>query len=119
MWIIIELLIAIIFASLGQVFWKSGLRDVGPIMKYDLSMITKIFFNLQVDIGILLYAIGTIFWLIALSKKDLGYVYPFIAGTYILVLIFSYFMLGEHFETDRLIGACIVLLGLLFIIKGG
>lgn len=101
MWIIIELLIAIIFASLGQVFWKSGLRDIGPIMKYDLSMITKIFFNF------------------ALSKKDLGYVYPFIAGTYILVLIFSYFMLGEHFETDRLIGACIVLVGLLFIIKGG
>lgn len=71
MWIILELLIAVIFASLGQIFWKLGMRDIGPILKYDLSVITKIFTNLQIDMGILFYAIGTIFWLVALSKKDL------------------------------------------------
>lgn len=119
MWVIIELLIATVFASLGQVFWKLGMREIGPVMKYDWSMIAKLFMNLQVDIGILFYAVGTIFWLIALSKKDLGYAYPFIAGTYILVLILSYFILGEHFGVYRIVGAGIVLLGFLFIIKGG
>jgi drug/metabolite transporter (DMT)-like permease len=92
---------------------------IGPITKYDWSVIIKIFTNLQVDIGILFYAISTIFWLIALSKKDLGYAYPFIAGTYILVLGLSYFILGEHFGIYRAVGAGVVLLGLLIIVKGG
>jgi len=118
MWIILKLIIAIIFASLGQIFWKLGMREIGPIIKYDLSIITKIFTNIQIDIGILFYAIGTIFWLVALSKKDLGYVYPFIAGIYIIVLILSNIIIGEKFGLYRLSGAIIVLLGLLLIIKG-
>lgn len=118
MWIIIELIIAVTFASLGQIFWKLGMRDFGPVIKYDLSIIMKIFANPLVDIGILFYMIGTIFWLIALSKKDLVYVYPFIAGTYIIVLILSYFILGERFGIYRLAGAIVVLFGLLLITKG-
>ncbi len=117
--VIFELVIATFFASFGQVFWKLGMRDVGTIADYKLSTIVNIFMNLQVGIGLLFYAIGTIFWLVALSKKDLGYVYPFIAGTYLLVLILSYFFLGENFGTYRIIGASVVLLGLLFIVKGG
>lgn len=119
MWIILEILIATIFASFGQVFWKLGMREIGPVMNYDLSIISKIFLNLKVDIGILFYAFGTVFWLIALSKKDLGYVYPFIAGTYIIVLIISYFILEENFGIYRIVGACIVLLGLLLVVKSG
>lgn len=117
--VIYELIVATFFASFGQVFWKLGMRDVGVIMEYKLSTIISIFMNPQVCIGLLFYAIGTIFWLVALSKKDLGYVYPFIAGTYLLVLILSYFFLGEHFGTYRVIGASVVLVGLLFIVKGG
>lgn len=115
---ILELLIAVIFSSIGQVFWKLGMRDLGPIINYDISIILKIFTNLFVDIGLLCYAISTIFWLVALSKEDLGYVYPFVAATYVLVLIFSYYFLNEHFGIYRIIGTGIVLLGLLFIIKG-
>ena len=119
MWIIFELFIAVILASIGQVFWKLGMRDLGPIINYDISIISKIFTNIFIDIGILFYGIGTIFWLFALSKKDLGYVYPFIAGTYILVLILSRLILNESFGLYRSIGAVIVLLGLVVIIKGG
>ncbi len=118
MWIIVELLIAIVLASIGQIFWKLGMQEIGPVMRYDFSMITKLFTNLQVDIGILFYAVGTIFWLIALSKKDLGYVYPFIAGNYILVLVLSNIIIGEKFGLYRIIGAIVVLSGLLIIIKG-
>lgn len=117
MLVIIELVIAIFFASIGQLFWKLGMNKLGPIANYDLHTIENIFTNLQVDIGILFYAIGTIFWLVALSKKDLSYD-PFIAGTYIIVLILSYFIIGEKFGLYKFMGAIVVLFGLLLIIKG-
>lgn len=118
MWVVLELFIAVILASLGQVFWKLGMREIGPVSNYDISMLIKIFSNLQITVGILFYAVGTIFWLIALSKKDLGYVYPFIAGTYVIVLILSYFILDEKFGVYRIAGAVVVLLGILLILKG-
>lgn len=115
---IFDIIIAISFAALGQIFWKLGMKNIGLIDRYDLGTIIEIFKNIQVDIGIIFYASSTVFWLIALSKKDLSYVYPFIAGTYIIVLILSNIIIGEKFGFYRLSGAIVVLLGLLLIIKG-
>lgn len=115
---IFDITAAISLAALGQIFWKLGMKSIGLIDKYDLGTIIEIFKNIKVDIGILFYAISTVFWLIALSKKDLSYAYPFIAGTYIIVLILSNIIIGEKFGLYRFVGAIVVLLGLLLIIKG-
>ncbi len=116
---IYDILAAIILAALGQIFWKLGMGKIGSIDSYGFDSILKLLKNAYVDLGIFLYAASTIFWLVALSKKDLSYVYPFIAGTYILVLLASHFMLGEKFGAYKFIGAAIVLLGLLIIFKEG
>lgn len=116
---ILDIIIAVTLAALGQIFWKLGMKSIGIINKYDFNTIAGIFKNLQVEIGVLLYALSTVFWLIALSKKELSYVYPFIAGTYIIVLALSHIIIGEQFGVYRLVGASIVLVGLMLIIKGG
>lgn len=115
---VFDIIIAVTLAALGQIFWKVGMKSIGLINKYDLSTLIVIFKNLHVDIGVLFYGLSTVFWLIALSKKDLSYVYPFIAGTYIIVLILSHMIIGEKFGVYRIIGAGIVLFGLLIVIKG-
>ncbi|MCD1294176.1 multidrug resistance protein [Methanocella sp. CWC-04] len=117
--VIIELLIATVLAAAGQVSWKLGMRGVGAIESYDIPTLFRMFTNWQVDLGLALYAISTVFWLSALSKKDLSYAYPFIAGTYIFVLVLSYLFLGENFGIYRVIGAGVVLAGLFIIIRGG
>lgn len=117
--ILLELLSATTLAAAGQVFWRIGMRSIGAIESYDLQALFKMFTNWQVDLGLIFYGISTIFWLSALSKKDLSYVYPFIAGTYVIVLALSYFVLDEHFGLSRIIGAGVVLMGLFIIIKGG
>lgn len=116
---IYDIFAAIILAALGQVFWKLGMGKVGSIDSYGFDSILKLLKNAYVDLGIFLYAASTIFWLTALSKKDLSYVYPFIAGTYILVLLASHFFLGEKFGAYRLAGALLVLAGLFVIFKEG
>jgi multidrug transporter EmrE-like cation transporter len=117
---IVELLISTLLAAVGQVSWRLGMRGIGEIslVSLDISTYYKVFTNWQVDLGLLLYAASTLFWLSALSKKDLSYAYPFIAGTYIIVLALSYFFLNEHFGVTRIIGAGLVLTGLFVIIRG-
>jgi uncharacterized membrane protein len=116
--ILIELLLSTLMAAAGQVSWRMGMKSIGPIEGYDLSTLFRTFTNWQVDLGLILYGLSTIFWLSALSKKDLSYVYPFVAATYVLVLALSYLFLNEHFGITRLIGAGIVVLGLVVIMRG-
>jgi len=64
-----------------------------------------------------MYGLSTVFWLIALSKKDLSFVYPFISLTYILVLVLSSLVLKESMGANKLVGTLIIILGLIVIAR--
>lgn len=115
--IITTILIGITFASLGQVCWKIGMNSIGSISSMNLSTLFTMISNPFVLAGLAMYGLSTVFWLIALSKKDLSYVYPFIALTFIIVLTLSKLLLNEEIGTYRLIGSGIILLGLMLIVK--
>jgi uncharacterized membrane protein len=115
--VIIIILIGIIFASFGQIFWKIGMNSMGPITNYAPSTIITIFLNPYILSGLAMYGLGTIFWLIALSKRDLSFVYPFIALTFIIVLTLSNVILKENIGVYRIIGTFIIILGLILIMK--
>jgi uncharacterized membrane protein len=115
--VILIILIGILFASLGQVFWKLGMNAIGSIDSFSFIEIEKIFLNPYIILGLVMYGLGTIFWLVALSNEDLSYVYPFIALTFIIVLFLSYFILKEQIGTMRIIGTIIIIIGLMIIIR--
>jgi uncharacterized membrane protein len=115
---IIIILTGILFASLGQVFWKIGMNSIGAIDKFSISGIISMFLNPIVLLGLFMYGLSTIFWLVALSQKDLSYVYPFISLTFIIVLFLSYFVLKEQVSTARIVGTIIIIVGLMVIVRG-
>lgn len=115
---IIIILIGILFASLGQVFWKIGMNSIGAIDKFSIPGIISMFLNPVVLLGLFMYGLSTVFWLIALSRKDLSFVYPFISLTFIIVLFLSYFILKEQIGTARIIGTIIIIIGLMVVVKG-
>jgi uncharacterized membrane protein len=115
--VIIIILIGIIFASVGQIFWKIGMNSMGPITTYTPSTLITIFLNPYILSGLAMYGLGTVFWLIALSKRDLSFVYPFIALTFIIVLILSNVILKENIGIYRIIGTFVIILGLILIMK--
>jgi uncharacterized membrane protein len=115
---IIIILIGILFASLCQVFWKIGMNSIGAIDKFSIPGIISMFLNPVVLLGLFMYGLSTVFWLIALSRKDLSFVYPFISLTFIIVLFLSYFILKEQIGTARIIGTIIIIIGLMVVVKG-
>ena len=115
--VIIIILIGIILASVGQIALKMGMNSMGPITNYDPSTIITTFLNPYILSGLAMYGLATAFWLIALSKKDLSFVYPFIALTFIIVLMLSNVILKENIGIYRIIGTFIIILGLILIMK--
>ena len=96
---ITDILIGIVFAAFGQLFFKLGTDNTGQI---GLSNILQLF-NIYIIVGLVFYGIGSIFWIIALSKADLSFVYPFTALTFVLLCILSVVILKEYpiMEPDR------------------
>jgi uncharacterized membrane protein len=112
---IIIIIIGVIFAALGQVSWKLGMNQAGPLTTFNFATLSTVLLNPYVLLGFVMYGLSTVFWLIALSKKDLSFVYPFISLTYILVLILSSLVLKEGIGANKLIGTSIIIIGLIII----
>jgi drug/metabolite transporter (DMT)-like permease len=60
---------------------------------------------------------GTFFWLIALSRVDLSFAYPFASLNYVAVVAGSWWLLGESLSGVRLLGVLAIGLGVCLIAR--
>lgn len=112
---LVLILISISIAIIGQFCLKAGMNQAGKISGADMVRPTEIIVKVAniplVWIGLLLYGISAIFWLIVLSRVDLSFAYPMLGFSYVIVLIFSKIFLREEIATTRWIGAAIISVG--------
>ena len=113
------LLLSALTASFGQVAFKKGMSVVGGIhIQYNANWIftfIKLCFTPFVLVGIFLYTVSTVLWLVALSRCALNFAYPFTAVTFVLVIVFSTLMLHEPLPTMRILGMAVIICGILIV----
>lgn len=57
-------------------------------------------------------------WMLAMTKFELSYAYPFIALNYILVVVAAAVLFGEEMTIPRLLGTLLVVVGITVIARG-
>ena len=110
---IVYVLISVCFNVFGQYSMKQGMQKFGEVT-FDnniLATIMKMFLLPNVILGLLFYAVSTVFWLIALSKIELSVAYPMLSMGYILLMIISYFLLNESITVYKVVGTLLVVAG--------
>ena len=115
---IIYILISVLAGALGQILLKKGMGSMGPLtlsMDQVGGILWRIATNPYVVIGLLIYVCGTLFWLVALSRVDLSYAYPFASLSYVVMLAASWFLFHENITPMRLLGTVVVGLGVILI----
>jgi drug/metabolite transporter (DMT)-like permease len=111
---LVFILISGILGVAGQIMLKQALVGGGPLALGPdtlLPLVMQLASNPLVVIGLVVYVSGTFFWLIALSRVDLSYAYPFASLNYIFILIASWAILGEQPTPMRLVGVVAICLG--------
>lgn len=98
-----------LFAATGQIFFKLGTAGTQSLISY---------INPRLATGLVLYVASTILWLLGLAKIPLSRAYPFTILTFILVYLGSALFLGERLTLSVIIGAALVLAGLLVVTLG-
>jgi drug/metabolite transporter (DMT)-like permease len=100
----------------GQLILKQALAAQGPLDLSATSLLPTILAlatSWGVLLGLVVYLSGTCFWLLALSRVDLSYAYPFASLNYVLVLLSAWLWLGEEPTPRRLLGVLAICLGVL------
>ena len=112
-------LISVVFNVFGQYSMKLGMRKFGEVTFENNILITvlKMFMVPNVFLGLTLYAISTVFWLVALSKIELSIAYPMLSLGYVLLMILSFFLLHESITLYKVIGTILVVAGITLIWK--
>ena len=89
--------------AIAQIFMKkTALHGIKPI---------QLLSNTSSYIALFCYGLSVILWLVALKEIKLSVAYPMQSVGYILVTIFSYFMLSEKIGIGNVIGLTLILLG--------
>lgn len=113
------IVIAVTIGVIGQILIKKGLNLLGNINFSGgfVHSYLKIFFAPYVILGVLTYVCSIFFWLYALSKVDLSFAYPFLAISYVLIVLASQFFLGENVPFLRWIGVLVICVGVFLVSK--
>lgn len=118
--------IALIFTCIaigvaGQLLLKSGMTKIGRIDSVVLAnpvpVLGKLVTSPIILLAISLYIVGTLLWLVVLSRENLSFAYPMLGFSYVLIVLISKVLLGEPVTLMRLAGAATISLGVVLITK--
>jgi undecaprenyl phosphate-alpha-L-ara4N flippase subunit ArnF len=116
------ILLTIIFTVYGQLILKWRLiklnwnletsSAIGSIVSY-----TKLLLDPFIISGFVSAFIASLFWILAMTKFEITYAYPFMSIAPALVFLLGVFVLGETFTLGKLIGLFVIIAGIIITVK--
>ena len=83
-----------------------------------LSFIGYLFLNPWVLSSIRATLLAGISWMLAMSRFEISYVYPWIGLNFVLIMLSGVFLFGESISLDKVVGTFLVIAGILMIARG-
>jgi multidrug transporter EmrE-like cation transporter len=84
--------------------------------KYTLAL--SMLLNPYIIFSFFLTLLAGLSWMIAMTKFEISYAYPFTFLGIVLVTIFSVIFFGENINTYKILGIALIILGIVVISKG-
>jgi uncharacterized membrane protein len=114
----IIIFIPIIISAIAQIILKSGIGSTavaGSLSGFFFKTLT----SPGVILGLSLYGLGALLWLIVLSREDVSFAFPLVSFAYVLAIILSAIFLKEHITIGRIIGSALIMAGIFVIARFG
>ena len=110
---LVFIVISVLIGAVGQIAFKYGAMQM--VAQPGNTLLEKI--KWPIVLGLFLYGISTIIWIMALKKVELSYAYPMISLGYIVVFIASYFLFNESIGWLRIGGMLFIMTGIVLVAK--
>lgn len=114
------ILCGVLLNASAQLLLKEGMNRIGHfaftwnnLWPIGLQVATNPF----IIIGLSCYIFSVVFWLLVLSRADVGYAYPMVSIGYIVTALAGVLFLHETLSLQRIIGIIIIMLGVYLITR--
>jgi uncharacterized membrane protein len=118
----ILLILSVVIGAVAQISLKKGVSNLQG--KYDtLEILNPVKFlsilkeSPLIFVGGLLYALGFVIWIAAMTKFDVSFMYPMLSLAYILVAVLAFVILKENITLYRWLGIILVTIGSMLLLK--
>lgn len=115
--------LTILFTVYGQVILKWRISDLNWSLNTTegigqiIISYMKFLFDPLIFSGFVSAFVASVFWMLAMTKFELTYAYPFMSLSPALVFIVGIFVLGETFTIGKLLGLLIIIIGIIVTVK--
>lgn len=110
------LLGALAFSAAGQLFLKSGARQLEGLGR--LEFLLAAFRHVHVLSGLVAWTASTLCWLYVLRVAPLSRAYGLTSLTYVLIFMASVFLLGEQVRRLHVAGTVLIVAGVACLLSG-
>lgn len=108
------LALSITLAAVGHLAMKAALNTAASVPTHGVvEKLSYHFHHPALLAGLAAYALGTLLWIFAVSRKEISYVYPLTAANYAVIAIGGKALFGETVSTMRWAGIAVVMIGVM------
>ena len=115
------ILLSVVLAAVAQLTLKYGMNQVTHNGAQPLVLgnpgqtASRIVSVPMVWLGLVVFGLSAIVWLIVLSRASLSFAYPFASLTYVIIVLFDRFVLGQDIPSIRYVGVALIVAGIVLI----
>src|SRR5712672_4438361 len=106
------MLVASFMGSFGAVFLKSGAQ------RLELNL-TSLLSNYRLALGVITFLGSSYFFVAGMRHGELTVLYPMVSLGYVFTLFWSRLFFNEPFTKLKIIGLCMILVGIVCVTSGG
>ncbi len=115
--LIATILMSVCLAAAAQLTLKAGMDQVGH-RNGVLELMRGAATTPTVWLGLVLFGMSALVWLVALSKASLSFAYPFASLTYAIIVVFDRFVRNESVPGLRWVGVVLIIGGIIAVAQG-
>lgn len=108
---ILLLILEILLLVSGQILWKTGVTKIGVIQ---LSNIYLLITSWYFWVGVFIYGLATVLWMVILSRANLSTVYPLQSFAYVFGVVAGIIIFGEKVSPAGWVGLVLIISGVFF-----
>lgn len=112
----ILILISVLLGACGQILMKYGVTKPKPLFAAAFAKDVMLL-SWPVLLGLVLYALSALTWLLVLRRVDLSYAYPMVSLGYVAVFVASNYLFHEQISTMRWTGLALICIGVVVLAK--
>ncbi len=99
--------------------WQVSMAGALPAeLSGKIYFIFTLFLNPWVISALAATFLSGIAWMFAMTKFEISYAYPWMSLNFVLVMLFSFFFLGESLNMSKIIGSLLVVAGVIVLARG-